>query len=465
MEPLTPETFPPDGWDLETDLLVIGAGGCGMVAALRAAGMGTRVLLVEKLAHAGGSTRLSTSMIPAAGTRLQRAAGIVDSPEIMANDLFTKNRHTADPALTLALCRESANLVEWLVDEVGVDLELVTDFLYGGHSRHRMHTTRTRTGAALVQELQAAVEAEPNITFVLNAPARRLITDGQGGVVGAVVETSGIERVQAGKVILATSGFGANREMVARFCPEILEALYFGGEGNTGEGILWGIELGAATENMDSYQGHGSVAYPHGMLITWVVLVEGGLMVNRLGQRFGDESEGYSGFAVRVMAQPGGVAYDIYDERIHNAVLPFADYQECLRAGAIQCAATIQELAALLHLPAEALAATVEQYNCAAQTDTDPFHRQGLRVLTPPFYGAQVTAALFHTQGGLAIDRSAHVRRKDGTIIPNLFAGGGTAVGVSGRGAAGYVAGNGLLAALGWGKIAGQTAAQELANV
>jgi fumarate reductase flavoprotein subunit len=463
MQPFPLETAQPGEWDLETDLLVAGAGGCGMVAALRAAQSGARVLLLEKLAHVGGSTQLSTSMIPAAGTRFQRAAGIDDSPEIMANDILSRNGHSADPELTLALCRESAVLVEWLVDEVGVHLELITDFMYGGHSRHRMHSPRQRTGAALVQELVGAVTADPNITLVVNAPVRTLVVDEQGDVVGAIVETTGTERVRSRKVILATSGFGANREMLARYCPEIMDALYFGGEGNTGEGILWGGQLGAATENMDSYQGHGSVAYPHGTLVTWVVLVEGGFLVNRDGRRFGDESEGYSGFAVRVMAQPGGVAYDIYDERIHNQVLPFADYQDCLNAGAIVHAASIEELAQQLHLPPQVLAETLELYNHAAETGNDPFGRKGPRALEPPFYGVQVTAALFHTQGGLKIDTAGRVLRADGTAIRNLFAGGGTAVGVSGRGAAGYIAGNGLLAALGWGKIAGQTAARELA--
>lgn len=452
----------PDAWDLETELLVVGAGGCGMVAALQAAQRGKRVLLLEKLAHVGGSTRLSTSMIPAAGTRFQRAVGIEDTPELMADDILAKNGYTADPELTLAVCRESARLVEWLVDKCGVQLELVTDFLYGGHSRHRMHTTRTRTGAALIQELLAAVQAEPNITLALNAPVRSLVTDEQGGVAGAVVEATGTERVRADKVILATSGFGANHAMVTRYCPEIAEALYFGGEGNTGEGIRWGMELGAVAENMDSYQGHGSVAYPHGTLVTWVVLVEGGIMVNREGHRFGDESEGYSGFAVRVMAQPGGVAYDIYDERIHNQVLPFADYQECLRAGAIRRGETVGELANQLHLPAAALSDTLEQSNRAAQSGMDSIGKKTVKGLSSPFYGVQVTAALFHTQGGLKIDTSAHVLRQDGSVIRNLFAGGGAAVGVSGKGAAGYIAGNGLLAALGWGKIAGETAAREL---
>ena len=451
----------PMNWDLETDVLVVGAGGCGLVAALAAAEQGAHVFLLEKLAHAGGSTKLSTSMIPAAGTRFQRQAGIDDSPEIMANDILTKNVHTSDPAMTLAICLESASLVEWLVDYAGIHLSLATDFIYGGHSRHRMHTVPSRTGAELVEQLFAAVKRNPNIEVATNAIVQSLVADGNG-VIGAIAQTNEEERVQAKKVILASSGFGANREMVAQYCPEIVNALYFGGEGNTGEGIRWGMELGAATENMDAYQGHGSVAYPHGTLVTWVVIFNGGFMVNRQGKRFGDETEGYSAFGVRVLRQPDGLAYDIYDGRIHAAVQSFGDYQDCLQAGAIYQADTLEALAHKLKLPADALSQTLADYQRAAQVGKDEFGRTGFGELKPPYYGVQVTGALFHTQGGLRIDPRARVLKPDGTVIPNLYAGGGVAVGVSGRGANGYLAGNGLLAALGWGKVAGQDAGRAI---
>ncbi len=448
-------------WDLETDILVVGAGGCGLVASLAAAEQGTQVLLLEKLAHVGGSTKLSTSMIPAAGTRFQRTAGVDDSPEIMANDILTKNGHTSDPELTLHLCRESASLVEWLVDHIGINLSLATDFIYGGHSRHRMHTVPSRTGAELVEQLFAAVKRTPNIELVANAIVQSLITDASD-VIGAIVQTNEEERVSARKVILASSGFGANREMVTQYCPEIVNALYFGGEGNTGEGIRWGMELGAATENMDAYQGHGSVAYPHGTLVTWIVIFNGGFMVNKEGNRFGDETEGYSAFGVRVLRQTDGLAYDIYDERIHNSVQKFGDYQDCLKADAIHHADTIEELARELKLPADSLRQTLEGYHRAATVGRDEFGRTSLGELKPPYYGVQVTGALFHTQGGLRIDKRARVLKKDGAIISNLYAGGGVAVGVSGRGPNGYLAGNGLLAALGWGKVAGQDAGRSI---
>jgi fumarate reductase flavoprotein subunit len=213
---------------------------------------------------------------------------------------------------------------------------------------------------------------------------------------------------------------------------------------------------------MDAYQGHGSVAYPHGTLVTWVVIFNGGFMVNKLGERFGDETEGYSAFGVRVLRQPDGLAYDIYDGRIHSAVQSFGDYQDCLQAGAIYHADTLEELAQKLKLPADSLSQTLADYERAAQVGKDEFGRTSFGELKPPYYGVQVTGALFHTQGGLRIDQRARVLKKDGTVIPNLYAGGGVAVGVSGRGANGYLAGNGLLAALGWGKVAGQVAGRAI---
>lgn len=447
-------------WDVEVDVVVVGAGGCGMTAALSAARHSVEVLLLEKARRPGGNTALSTGMIPAAGTRFQREAGIEDCPEVMAQDILTKNQGTSDPEMTLHLCQQAAPLVEWLADDVGVRLELVTEFLYPGHTRYRMHVPPARTGAALARQLWEAVNRQQCIRPVFEAPATGLVVDDSAAVVGVAVKRAGVEYVRCRKVILAADGFGGNREMVARYCPEILDGIYFGSEGNTGDGIRWGMTLGAATENMGAYQGHGSVAHPHGTLVTWAVVVHGGILVNKAGRRFGDESEGYSSYAVKVLRQPGRVAYEIFDEGVYQAVLSFADFKACVEAGAIRQAETIEELAEVLHIDSEGLRETLEAYNRAVMGGEDVFGRTDFAgPLRPPYYGVQVTGALFHTQGGLKVDRRARVLRADGTPIPNLYAGGGVAVGVSGSGSAGYIAGNGLLAALGLGKIAGEDAA------
>jgi len=451
----------PGRYDLEADVVVVGAGGCGLTAALAAAQEGAEVLVLEKQPRPWCNTARSGGMIPAAGTRLQRAAGVVEGPEAMAADILRKNGHASDPETTLHLCRAAIRLVEWLVDEIGVDLAFVHDFKYPGHTEFRMHAPPSRTGAALWADLRRAAGGRAGIEVIEGAGAVGLVA-ADGAVRGVLVERAGqVETVGAGKVILAANGFAANRDMLARYCPEMAGAYYFGGEGNTGEAIRWGQALGGAVAFMDAYQAHASVAVPHGILITYAVVTEGGIQVNRDGHRFGDETTGYSEHALRVLAQPGGVAWTVYDTRLHRLALGFDDYRQALDAGAIATAPAAGQLAEALGLPAPAVEATLAAYRDAAEGRVaDRFGRRDCRRLDPPLYGVRVSGALFHTQGGLVVDGAARVLRPDGTAVPNLYAGGGTAAGLSGHGPGGYFSGNGLLTALGYGMLAGQDAAR-----
>lgn len=448
-------------WSFETEVVVIGGGGCGLAAALAAGQGGAEVLLLEKQQRPLSNTARSGGMIPAAGTRLQKAAGIEESPEDFAADIFRKNGHTSDQEMTLHLARISKDLIEWLIDDVGVDLVFSDDFKYPGHSEFRMHVPPNRTGSALVADLRKAAEDHPNIEVFDDAPGIGLVVDDQNAVMGVVVQRgSGQERVRAKKVILASNGFAGNPEMVRQYCPEIAEALYFGGEGNTGEGILWGLELGGKAVYMDAFQAHASVALPHGILITYAIIMEGGFQVNAEGKRFGNESAGYSKHALAVIAQPEHAAWDIYDERLHQLGLNFEDYREAVEAGAVKKGETIQELAEVLGIDREGLLTTFDDYQKAARGEgEDSFGRSDCSIMEPPFYGVRVTGALFHTQGGLKVDINARVLKEDGTVIPNLYAGGGVAAGISGHGAGGYLSGNGLLTALGYGMLAGRDAA------
>jgi len=193
--------------------------------------------------------------------------------------------------------------------------------------------------------------------------------------------------------------------------------------------------------------------------------MEGGFQVNQEGERFSDETKGYSEQAVKVLEQSGAVAWSIYDEERHQLMLKFDDYQDAIKAGAIKSADTIEALAAKLSLPSEALEATTKAAETSTQSGMDSFGRDfsGKTPLSAPFYGAKVTGALFHTQGGLEINAEARVLRPDGAPFPNLFAGGGAARGISGSGASGYMAGNGLMTATSLGKLAGRAAAKILA--
>jgi fumarate reductase flavoprotein subunit len=432
-----------------------------MVAALAAARQGGRVLLLEKAAELSGNTTLSTGLIPAAGTRFQREVGVLDdTPELMVRDILEKNHHESDPILTRKLCDTSAELIEWLVDEIGCELICYTDFLYPGQRRFRMHGPPRGYGAALVRQLERAIEKDSHIELRMGTAARGLVWDDER-VVGVMTNAGAIE---AGAVVLALNGFAGNAQMVLEYLgPEAASALYYGSPNNTGEGICWGAALGGEVAHMGSYQGHASVAEPEGPLVTWGLVTNGAILVNRRGQRFGCESQGYSEFTRAVLAQPGDEAWEIFDQAVYDASRG-TRFEEVIEAGKVVRSETLEELAAVLGLPSDELRSSVESTNRAASGEAlDPFGRIDFAngLLEPPFCGVRVCGALFHTQGGLKVDPDARVLGSDSTPIPGLYAGGGTAAGISGNGSEGYLAGNGLLTALGLGKIAGETATSD----
>lgn len=452
---------PPAHWDYQADVCVVGAGACGMAAALAAAAANVHVLLLDRDRAGHCNTARSGGMVPAGGTRFQRAAGIEDSPEQFAREIFAKNGHQSPAAITLHLCRRAPDLVDWLIGGQDVRLDLVTDFLYPGHERYRMHAPRERTGRALFAMLREAVRRESRIELVTGTRATGLVVDA-GAVAGVWV--NGREHARAAKVILASNGFGGNPDMVRQHVPAMSAALYFGGEGSTGEGILWGQALGGATAFMDAYQAHASVAQPGGALVSYAVIMLGGIQVNRLGRRFADESRGYSEHAVDLIAQPGALAVEIFDATIHERAMQFPDYRECVQAGLVKRAKNVEDLGRSFGLPVETLGQTLAAWDRACRDrKADEVGRVPRGApLAAPYFGIQVTGALLHTQGGLVVDERARVLRPDGQPIPNLYAGGGVAAGISGHGAGGYLSGNGLLTALGLGRCAGEDAAREI---
>lgn len=449
--------------DVETDVLVIGAGACGLVAALRAADRGAAVVVVERDATPRGSTAMSSGFIPAPATRFQRGIGVDDdTPERLAADIAAKTGGRAVAHLARLASQKIGPALEWLADSHGLEWIVLDDFLYPGHTRHRMHAVPEKTGTALMVRLLAAAEAR-QIPIVTEAEAETLHVgaDGRVAAVSVVRPDGKREAIACRCLVLASSGFGGDHEMVARHAPEIASGIYFGHEGNRGSALRWGQALGARIEHLGAYQGHGSVAHPHGILISWALIMRGGIQVNAAGERFSDESGGYSEQAVHVLRQPGGIAWTVHDAAIHAFGLGFPDYRQAVEAGAIRQAASVSELAGIIGAPADALAATlasVERYRAGAEAD--PFGREfagpGLR---PPYHCVRVTGALFHTQGGLMIDEAARVVREDGTAFDNLFAGGGAACGVSGPEVSGYLSGNGLLTAVAFGFVAGDSAA------
>lgn len=456
-------TLPPEAMSAQAHapVLIIGAGACGLIAALAAADLGQEVIVLERDHQPSGSTALSSGFIPAAATRFQQAIGVADdTPAMLAADILAKNHHQGDPAEALRVAEAVGPALEWLADAHGIPFEVLRGFRYPGHSRLRMHTVPEHTGAALMARLLAAAADIPILT---DAHVTTLFADAGHRIHGVRVQRpdGSAEDIGCNELILACNGYGGAPALVRRLIPAMADALYFGHAGNQGDALRWGEALGAEACDLGAYQGHGAVAHPHGVLITWALLMEGGIQVNTLGRRFWNEHEGYSEAAVAVLGQPGGLAWNIFDARLHALGLTFEDYRQADAIGAIRIAATPHELALQTGLPLATLTATLaEAAAMAASGATDRFGRTFTApALAPPYYAVRVTGALFHTQGGLRVNAQARVLRPDGTMLPNLQAAGGAARGVSGRSVEGYLSGNGLLTAVAYGRIAGISAA------
>lgn len=415
---------------------------------------------MERDHAAGGSTAMSAGFFVAAESRLQHANGESGTAGELAEDIFRLNGRGSDPAVTNALCRISGPLMDWLVD-MGVPLEHLPDYRYPGMSRAWLHSPPQRHGSAIIETLVDAAGRSPSIDVRLGTAVTGLNTsDGVVNGLAALMPAGQTVTVRAGSVILAASGFGANPEAAGRYIPELAGAPYYGGRYATGEAIEWARALGAATDNMTAYQSHSSIAHPKMMLVTTYLINHGAIQVNANGHRFGDETDSYAGHAVAVQRQPGSVVVELFDERILKETLAnYPRFEDCLEAGIVHRAESLHELARRFGLEAENLAATVARYNGAAPGERDEFGRlRSGPPLVAPLYGIRVTSALVQTLGGLRVDERARVLRADGTVLPGLYAGGGTASGIAGDRPEGYLAGTGLLAAFGLGWIAGRDA-------
>jgi fumarate reductase flavoprotein subunit len=330
----------------------------------------------------------------------------------------------------------------------------------------RMHGTPNRTGAELSAMLSHAC-SRLGVNLLTDALVTDLYAQADGRIRGVRVQRpdGSSEDIGCEALILACCGFAGNRNMLAEFIPEILDAEFFGHPGNQGDAIRWGLALGATIADISSYQGHGGLAAGYGMPILWPLIMQGGFQVNALGQRFANEALGYSEHAVEVVAQPGGCAWMIYDTRLHELMQEFDDYRQAMEANAIRSAADAQVLAEVIGLPTDVLADTLAHVAAMTRGDAKcPFGREfsGKPPLEGPYFAVKVYGAIFHTQGGLVVDGNARVVRKDGGTFPNLFAGGGAARGISGPSAWGYMAGNGLLTATTLGRLAGEAAASDV---
>ncbi len=266
-------------FDAHAPLLIIGAGAAGLCAALAAKEAGVEAVVIERDAVPAGSTALSAGLIPAAGTRFQRAKGIADDPRLFAADIQRKAHGEADAAVVDAVARGSGPLIEWLADRYGLPFDVVDNFNYPGHSALRMHGLPTPHRAGIDRPRCATPPKRATSSSSRERVAERLLAEPDGRIRGVeILRGDGArEHIGCGALILACNGYGGNPELVRRFIPEMANALYFGHPGNRGDAVLWGEALGAQLAHLGAYQGHGSVATPHNILITWAVIMQGGI--------------------------------------------------------------------------------------------------------------------------------------------------------------------------------------------
>jgi fumarate reductase flavoprotein subunit len=443
--------------NLDSDIIVVGAGGCGLMAALVAAKKGARVLLLEKTDKPGGGTAFSSKGIRAAGSRRQRELNIADSPELYAQDILRRNNNESDAVLTRRLAETSGRVADFLADMAGIEFQ-IGEFAFG-HGAQRAHSWKE--DKTITDFLFEAVERETNIQVRFSTPALSLEQQADGALIGVATADG---TFTARKIILASGGFGASAELLSRYIPKAADIPFPGHHGSTGDGLKMGVEAGAATENMGAFQPYPAYIGPGKRAVAPEVALSGGIMVDGRGRRFVDETQYPGGLGVKMLELPGKQAYEIFDERIyqlHRNAPGLRNLSRYFDEGLLLQAGTPENLAAGLAIDAGGLKQTIQEYNDGAANGVkDAFGRALPEPLRTPFYGIKVTVALYHTQGGLKVNPDGQVLRADGSIIPNLYAGGGVAVGVSGRGLEGYLPGNGLLASLGLGMRAGEHAAE-----
>jgi fumarate reductase flavoprotein subunit len=445
------------------DVIVVGAGLAGCAAALAAAELGGRVLVLEGEQRTGGSTVLSAGLSAFAGTAEQHRQGIADSVELLREDLLETGRHANDPALVDAYCRDQLEVYHWLV---GLGVRYGTVHAAAGQSVPRSHPTNTRTMLDLLLRNARGRGA----TVVTGARARRLVSEA-GRVTGVTVEHDGSRSVvRAGAVVLATGGFSRNADLLTRFAPRLAEALRAGGAGSRGDGLLMAWKLGAGFVDTPHIKGTYGI-YPEpadGEAGTGVLAVyKGAIAVNAAGRRFIDESLPYKEIGDASLAQPGGVTHQVFDATVMAASdpeVPIYDLRSRERAGLLVQGDTLAGVAARLGLPPGNLESTVDRYNASIVDGTpDEFGRRHLSgavgeripLTTPPFYAHRSGTVVLATYCGLTVTPDCEVLDVFGEPIPGLLAAGEVIGGFHG---AGYMTGTSIGKSAVFGRRAGRTA-------
>ena len=445
--------------DGECDVVIVGAGGAGLCAAVEAASLSQSVIVLEKQGIVGGNTNYSTGGINAAETSVQKGLGIDDSKDLFYDDTMKGGHYLNDPSLVRSFVDNGPLAIDWLIS-LGADLSDVG--LMGGSSVKRTHRPKAGTaiGPHLMKVLKEASAAK-NVEIRTNNKVTALMTEADR-VCGVIVENNdgSSYRIRAKAVIIATGGFGANLDMVTQHRPDLKGFPTLNHKGATGDAFAWVEAVGGGTLQLDQIQIHPTSEYVNHILITEAVRGNGAILVNREGKRFVNEMQTRDVVSAAILSQTGGMAYLIFDEQVRKSLASIETYYN---QGVLKTATSIQALAAQMGMSATTLAATMARYTEMQQNGSDDdFGRSASEMTAPlnvaPYYAVGVTPAIHHTMGGIKVDKDMHVLRADGTAVPGLYAAGEVTGGLHG---ANRLGGNGVGDIVVNGKIAGRNAATE----
>ena len=445
-----------DKKDLDTDVVIIGAGGAGMTAAINTAQAGKDVILLEKMPYAGGNTTKATGGMNAAETHYQAEQGIDDSVEQFVEDTMEGGHNINDKDLVTTLAENSAEAIDWL-DSIGAPLPKVS--FSGGATNARIHAPEdgSGVGAYLVTSLLKKMD-ELDINVMYDTKATSLISK-DGTVTGVKAESRDTEyTINAKAVILATGGFGNNEDMIVQYRKDLKGTVTTSAPGITGDGIVMAEDVGADLVDIEQIQLHPTVEQKTSMLITESVRGDGAILVNQDGKRFTDELLTRDVVSAAELEQPGSYAYIIFDQRLRDGLKAIEKY---VSTGITVQGDTIEELAEKIDVDPATLAETLKNWNqyVADQNDPDFGRTTGMDqdLSQAPFYAIKIAPGIHHTMGGVHIDTDARVIDKDGNPIPGLFAAGEVVGGVHGGNRLG---GNAVADVVVFGKIASESAVE-----
>ncbi len=451
------EEGPKEEKTVDTEIVIIGAGGAGMTAAIMVHQAGREFVLLEKMPYAGGNTTKATGGMNAAETHYQKEQGIEDSTALFAADTMKGGHALNDPELVAMMANKSSDAIDWL-DTIDAALPKIS--YSGGASVNRIHAPEDGSGVGgyLVDRFSAKLD-ELGVEILYNTAATELLTDDEGKICGVKAEGEDCDYIFNCKaVILATGGFGANEEMYTQYRPDLKGTVTTNAPGATGDGIVMAQALGADLVDIEQIQLHPTVEQTTSILITESVRGDGAILVNQSGVRFTNELLTRDAVSAAELAQEGQYAYILFDQNLRDHLKAIEKY---VKADLTVQSDTIEGLAEQLGIDPATLAKTLADWNECVANQRDPeFGRStGMNadLTTPPYYAIKVAPGIHHTMGGVKIDTAAQVINTEGQPIPGLFAAGEVTGGVHGGNRLG---GNAVADIVVFGRIAGEQAAE-----